>query len=234
MKRKVDKNREVFYRVSISDAFQDAIKEMRQELDVPLSGLGNVEKVFQWQIKLNEKLFQKWPNGLPFGEIHPMNKLVPMARHLVKEFSLPPYFLYPITDYILTNHTPFDGKKIPFGLQLIPDVRLLNQNDIQASELYGYSALLIHPTASQRDVIEFVKTQWAGFPNSSNKKRVKTKIYKQRDEQIYQKSLEGKNEYEIAREMAQEKGVKVDADHVRKIVHYQKTNRSRRTRNEAQ
>lgn len=220
MKKKVDKNEELFYRVSITEAFQNAILEARKELGIPSEGLKDDEEFENWLARNEEEATRRYYAGLP-EEMAPINKSLPISEKIIKNFGLPVYF--PIRNYILRNK--FFMPDEPYGCTLMPTYS--PADSYYFNKVEGYSVILVHPKASQRDVVEFVKNKWSEFPQSKNTSRIKSKIYKERDALIHSKHLEGKNEYQIREELQSEYGWTVDSDHIRKIVHQEKKARNK-------
>jgi|GEM_PF-6097831 hypothetical protein len=228
--KKLDKNSELFYKISITKSFGMAIEKIRKELSLPALGLKNDKDLSRWMMNDMEKApsdeSENYLSKNPWVSV--FTKLEYFTQLIVNDFSFPQSLFNWVRYYILYNNIekPFEKGDLPFGCMLLneynSDARLIGEKMI----VHKWPVILIHPMTSQRDVIKFVKKYWKHFPNAKTPKAIKRTMYKERDSSIYNKSLEGKNEYRITKELKIE-GYNVEPEHVRKIISKERKNRNK-------
>ncbi|MSU55307.1 MAG: hypothetical protein EXS46_02085 [Candidatus Taylorbacteria bacterium] len=219
--KKTNKNLELFFTISTTEDFQNKIEIIRKKFNMPSRGFKSLEELMKWlTIDKVGTMLQKHHDGLPLGEADDYSEITNASIQIAEHFKLPLKFDEFIKDYIFFNKIIYTKGNELFGCFLLDE----RSNPYNFEFLFRrvsekWPVLIIHPRASQRDVISYIKKMWRYFPNREmRQKRIRKKIYKGRDSKIYEKHLEKKDEYVIARELREEGFPSINPDHIRKII----------------
>lgn len=210
------KTDEYFYRVTLRDDFQSAVKKCRQTCGIPATGFTTSTAARKWEKSLSEvkraEFFMCVDN-----------------IWLAYRFS---YVILPrVERYVLTNRTNTSGL---IGIEAFSEIdpRGLIARRHRKNKR-SFVSLLIYDRASLKEVQNYLKTIWPYVKRDLERQagkqlsRIRTSSHKERDEDIiklYEKSREElglkKGEYKqiaVARIISEKYG-RVEPEHVQRIV----------------
>lgn len=240
-KLKTNKVEEVFYRLSFKPDFQDDIKVLRNEFNIPENGFRKELDLKEWLAKLDKFLDRLIAKGKITNRD---SKPIDMLDYLLSQIAILKKYGIPITSAsqdVLENYILSNNKiKLPLRsenlcCEIVTPERIKSQDGTQS-----FVELRIYNKASQSDVFNCVKKNWkfiktilkAKKEDNKQDKRIRKMVNKERDEIIFKLSQKSRKELEMKRGeykdvkihsiMREKYGISVGFDNIRAIISRQK------------
>ncbi|MFZ3044254.1 MAG: hypothetical protein WA058_04090 [Minisyncoccia bacterium] len=209
------KSDELFYQISLGDAFQADIRDCREKFSIPKDGL-EAENIRRWYSSLDDK----------YG------KFLDLLTDILRRYKLASSFINPLEEYVVTNET-----QNLYPLRPHPFYEIDTQKGYWAEQYRKdakpFVSLLIYDYASLAETQAYLKSSWKRIKKELDKqrgepaRRIRRSTHKERDREVlalYEKSREElglkKGEYKeivVAQMLSGKYGV-IDSDNVKRIV----------------